>query len=258
MDASSIAMSVVSICHIQTSPTPFLLCHTIPTNKAFLLGTSLLFIPFWSLLSPSLPSPIPKCFPSPCLSMMQEKRERELWKHSTHTHQYKKSKTPHILLLAKLIDALHLRAKVAAAISWDQLHICKQASKQASKQARRWDREVPDILELIAHYPDWVSPPHLQCEFVCLFFFPWRLRQEDFFLLMGEMGFLGLVGARQHSWNSILSFVGHSLIGLEAKRGKKRRFFWRLFCFFFCHITFWAWAKVYLYIWVLDITVGER
>jgi hypothetical protein len=47
----------------------------------------------------------------------REERKRPL-KTTLHTHiNTKKAKLPHILLLAKLIDALHLRAKVAAAIS---------------------------------------------------------------------------------------------------------------------------------------------
>ncbi len=161
-------------CHVSCqnaiskhSPTPFLLCHTIPTNKAFLLGTSLLFFPYCPLSRRS----------SHTLSFSDAREERKrALKHSTHTSSIQKQNSPNSAT-SKVIDALHLRAKVAAAqvqklqqpspeISF---HICKQASKQASKQARRWDREVPDILELIAHYPDWVSPPHLQCEFVCLF-----------------------------------------------------------------------------------------
>ncbi len=197
---------------------------------------------FSSHFDPSPPLPYPQMF-SQSLSFndAREERKRPL-KTTLHTHiNTKKAKLPHILLLAKLIDALHLRAKVAAAISWDQLHICKQASKQGGGTERYlifWSLLL--TTQIGFHL--------LICNvslFVCFFFFPWRLRQEDF-LVNGWDGFSGLSGC-QAAFMKLHSFVGHSLIGLEEKRGKKRRFFWRLFCFFFCHITFWAWAKVYIY-----------
>ncbi len=173
--------------------------------------------------SPPLPSPTPNCFPSPCLSMMQEKRERELWKHSTHTSIQKKQNSPHSAT-SKVIDVLHLRAKVAAAISWDQLHICKQASKQGGGTERYlifWSLLL--TTQIGFHL--------LICNvsfFVC-FFFPggWDKR---IFLLMGEMGFLGLVHARQHSWNSILLLGIHWLVW-KKKEGKREDSFEGFFAF---------------------------
>ncbi len=178
--------------------------HTIPAlphhpnKQGFFIGYFLTFHPILIPPLPFPPLPYPQMF-SQSLSFndAREERKRALKTLYTHTSIQKKQNSPHFAT-SKVNRCSPLEGKSCSS------HLLRaashlQASKQASKQARRWDREVPDILELIAHYPDWVSPPHLQCEFVCLFFFPWRLRQEDFFLLMGEMGFLGLVGARQHS-----------------------------------------------------------
>lgn len=217
MDASRIAMSVVSMPYPDFSHTHS--CFATPSQQTRLfywVGTSLLFIPFWSL-----PSPPPNVFP--ILVFQWCKRREKESSETLYTHiSIQKQNSPNSAT-SKVIDALHLRAKVAAAISWDQLHICKQASKQGGG-TERYLIFLSLLLTIQIGFHLLICNVSL---FVC-FFLPWRLRQEDF-LVNGWDGFSGLSGC-QAAFMKLHSFVGHWLVW-KKKEGKREDSFEGFFAF---------------------------